>query len=203
MSDSRPILCVVPRWAGNQDMEWYSWLCATDVVKNGFERVLRPDVEDWKEPAIASWVARLQETCAEALARTYFVGHSVGCQGIVRYLASLPTGAKVAGCLLVAGWWQLDEPWPAIRPWVVGDDLQASPGEPAANAAELMTRASAACGRMPVLISDNDQFTANWQKTRDSWQPWLGAQVQVVPGAKHFNADEVPVVRDALAALLS
>lgn len=198
MSDNRPRLCVVPRWGGTQSMEWYNWLCATDLVQDSFSAVLRPDVTDWEAPAIESWVATLDATCGrdtQMLSRTVFVAHSVGCQGVIRYLASLPAGLTAAGCLLVAGWWELDEPWDSIRPWVYTDETPASEID--------LVRVRSACAHIRTLVSDNDQFTADWQKTKRDWEQRVNAQVQVVPGAKHFNAEDAPVVRDALADLLT
>ena len=198
MSENRPVLCIAPRWAANQDMEWYSWLCETDVVRGGFEQVLRPDLEDYETPTIEAWVSELQRTLADpaALARTYLVGHSVSCQAIVRYLGTLPGDQTVAGCLLVAGWWQLDEAWGSILPW------QLDPEQARGSAHAMLERARAACSRYQVLISDNDPFTKDWEGTRSAWQEYVGAEVQIVPGAEHFNGAEMPVVAEALAALI-
>ena len=202
MSDKRPRVCIVPRWAGNQDMEWYNWLCATATVKDSFGTVLRPDVSDWQEPAIESWIATLTETCGHDpadLSSTYFIAHSVGCQGVIRYLATLPEGTAVAGCLLVAGWWTLDAPWDSILPWEYPLD---SAGKPPAHPIDL-GRVRAVCPRIVTLISDNDQFTSDWQQTKRDFERRVNAQVKVIPGAGHFNATESPVVRDALSELIA
>ena len=197
MSDKRPRLCIVPRWAARQDMEWYDWLCATDAVKESFAPVLRPDVQDWQEPTVASWLATLASACGQdqdELARTYFVAHSVGCQAVIRYLATLPEGTRVAGCLLVAGWWTLDAPWDSILPWVYPlDESGAAPAHPID-----LPRVRAACSNILTLISDNDQFTRDWRQTERDFQARIDARVEVIPGAGHFNASDAPVVRDAL-----
>lgn len=202
MSDHRPRLCIVPRWAGNQSMEWYDWLCATDVVRESFSEVIRPDLENWQEPTIASWVTTLQTACGtsgEELARTFLVGHSVGCQAIIRYLASLPEGTTVSACLLVAGWWTLDEPWDSILPWIY--PLDSEDREPA-NPFNL-ARVRAACHHIVTLISDNDPYTADWRQTQQDWHHRVNAQIRVIPGAEHFNGEDQPAVRATLAAMLS
>ena len=38
---------------------------------------------------------------------TYFIGHSIGCQTIIRYLESLPKKTKIGGVFFVAGWFNL------------------------------------------------------------------------------------------------
>lgn len=35
---------------------------------------------------------------------TYFIGHSIGCQSIDRYLEILPSETKIGGVVYVAGW---------------------------------------------------------------------------------------------------
>lgn len=187
-------LVIVPRWGADQDMEWYPWLRALPEVTGRFGQILGPDIEDRGTPTIAAWVASLTAACPrDALASTWLLGHSVGCQAILHYLASLPDGAAVAGVLAVAGWWTVDEPWDSIRPWLYTDEAPTFD----------VARARRACPRLHVLISDNDPFTADWRTTEAHWRERMGAEVQVVPGAKHFNATEAPVVRDTLAALVS
>jgi hypothetical protein len=123
----------------------------------------------------------------ESLEETCFLGHSVGCQAVLRFLSTMPAGARTAGVLCVAGWWTVDAPWDTIRPWID------TPFD--------IARARAVCGRVITLISDNDQFTADWQTTQQLWAERLGAEVRVIPGAQHFNGSEEPAVLDALCAL--
>lgn len=179
-------------------MEWYPWLRRSALVRERFDQVLGPDIDDPGAPTIDAWVASLTAACGPGdLADTWFVAHSVGCQAVIRYLASLPPGARAAGCLLVAGWWTVDRPWPAIQPWLY-------PGSPAAAGAPPLDlgRVRAACPRFSVLLSDDDPFTADHAATAAAFRERLGAQVEVVPGAKHFNSAESPPVLDALAALV-
>ncbi|TFJ80084.1 hypothetical protein NSK_008642 [Nannochloropsis salina CCMP1776] len=39
---------------------------------------------------------------------TFFIGQSIGCLVILRYLACLPPGFKIGGCLFVGCWLSLD-----------------------------------------------------------------------------------------------
>ena len=195
MSENKLDLCIVPRWGALQNMEWYDWLCAQEVVQSNFDRVIRPDLEDHETPTIEAWVSTLQAavgTSPEAIGRTFFVGHSVGCQAIVRFLATLPEGSQAAGALLVAGWWQLDEPWESIQPWVLDESDPAS--------REMLARAKTSSAQYRVLISDNDPFTANWRETIREWQEHLRAEVFVCPEAGHFNGAESPEAARSLNA---
>jgi predicted alpha/beta hydrolase family esterase len=60
-------------------------------------------------PKIEEWVGFLQENIRNVDEETYFIGHSIGCQTILRYLETLPEGKKVGGCVFVAGWYNLKE----------------------------------------------------------------------------------------------
>lgn len=194
-------LCIVPRWAATQDMEWYPWLCQSDLVRARFAHVLRPEIDDPGTPTIDAWVAALTRACgtdAESLARTWFVGHSVGCQAILRYLNTLPAGVKARGALLVAGWWTVDAPWGSIKPWLYTAE---GPGEPEAGGPSMnLARVRGACQRFSVLISDNDPFTADHRATERAFVERLGAEVTILPGQKHFNGDQAPAVLPALDA---
>ena len=44
----------------------------------------------FSNPRIQKWVSKLAQTVGDADKQTYFVGHSMGCQTIVRYLEKLP-----------------------------------------------------------------------------------------------------------------
>jgi hypothetical protein len=195
-------LCIVPRWGGTSRSEWYPWLGEQDEVLGRFDDILGPDIEVPGTPTIDAWVASLSAACgsgrdpgsAENLARTCFIGHSVGCQAVLRYLDSLPAGVRTAGCVLVAGWWTVDEPWESLLPWLLPAGVAGVPDLD-------LEHVRAASSRFLVLISDNDPFTADWQATKAAWQERLGATVRVIPGARHFNATEAPVVVDALLEL--
>lgn len=202
-------LCIVPRWGGTSVSEWYPWLCEQTEVRQRFDSIVRPDIEVPGTPTIDAWVASLTAACgsgrdtasAEDLARTVFIGHSVGCQAVLRYLGSLPAGVTTAGCLLVAGWWTVDEPWETLLPWSYPPEVaEAAAGANAVPELDL-DHVRAASGRFVVLISDNDPFTSDWQATKAAWQERLGATVRVIPGAKHFNATEAPTVLEALLEL--
>ncbi len=66
---------------------------------------------DTWHPKISEWVNKLNEV-GSANADTYFIGHSIGCQAIMRYLEQLPKNQKVGGVIFVAGWFNLtDETW--------------------------------------------------------------------------------------------
>jgi predicted alpha/beta hydrolase family esterase len=152
---------------------------------SGFDAVRALEMPDPKQPTIDAWVAALTTVMGTTPAPgTVLLGHSVGCQTVLRYLATLPPGSTVDGVLLVAGWWSVDKPWDSLRPWT---DTPVD-----------LARVRAASRRFVVLLSDNDPFTSDFRENGRLWRERLGAEVVLVPGARHFNGAQEPAVLDAL-----
>lgn len=185
-------LVIVPRWAGHAASDFYPWLMAQ--LRAGqpppFAEILALDLPQPQAPSLAGWVGGVRAALGDdpaRLARTVVLGHSVGCQAALRALAELPVGSAIAGLLCVAGWWTVDRPWETLRPWI--------------DAPFAVQRARAAVGRVRVLLSDNDPFTADHEENRRCWEERMGAAVLLAPGGKHFNAPEEPAVLQALLTL--
>src|SRR5262245_36210298 len=96
---------IVHGWDGHPEEGWFPWLKA-ELEKKGFA-VQVPAMPETKHPKIEPWVATLSQLVGKTDANTYFVGHSIGCQTILRYLAGLPKGSQVGGAVFVAGWFTL------------------------------------------------------------------------------------------------
>lgn len=182
-------LCIIPRWAGSPEKDYYPWLRASldDHSPRAFDEVLSPEMPEPQTPTIAAWTDRIREvvgTDPGTLGQTVLLGHSVGCQAVLRFLASLPEGTRVAGVLCVAGWFGVDKPWETIRPWM---------DTPIDDAA---VRARAA--KIVVLLSDDDPFTSDHATNASLWKERLGADVVFATGRKHFNDAREPAVLETL-----
>ncbi|HRG96785.1 MAG TPA: alpha/beta hydrolase [Polyangiaceae bacterium] len=179
-------IVLVPRWAGSGESDFYPWLREQVGVTVTAAPLLpspgAPEVEPTTEA-----VLRALGDDPEALAATVLMGHSVGVQAAMRALARLGDGRRVRGLLCVAGWWSVDAPWPALLPW---------------QAPFAFERARAAAGSTKVLLSDGDPYTTDAGATARLFEERVGAEVVVVPGAKHFNATPQPEVLAALRAWL-
>jgi hypothetical protein len=55
-------------------------------------------------PNIDDWVSTLAHIIPNPDENTIFIGHSIGCQTILRYLETLPSNTYVGSVHLVAGW---------------------------------------------------------------------------------------------------
>lgn len=185
-------IVIVPRWSGHAGVDWYPWIRAQ--LADAPQRLEIVELPSPSAPVIDECVAALGSalgTDPAALGSTLLVGHSVGCQALMRYLASLRSGAseRPSGPMLlcVAGWWAVDSPWPTIEPWISTPISLAS----------LRGNTS----RIAVLLSDDDPFTADWRANQLLWEERVGAEVEIVSGGRHFNASQEPAVLDLVRRL--
>ncbi|MEI6191311.1 MAG: alpha/beta hydrolase [bacterium] len=85
--------------------DWSGWL-AEETRKCGFDFKLL-SMPDIMYPEIDQWLSFLQEQNIEIDNNTYFVGHSLGCITIARFLEKLPSKSVARGCIFVAGFCSL------------------------------------------------------------------------------------------------
>jgi uncharacterized protein len=111
---------IVHGWDDSPESGWYPWL-KSSLEKQGFS-VIVPALPHAETPTIEDWVTTLAQAVGKADAQTYFVGHSIGCQTIMRYLATLPSETKIGGVVFVAGWFTLQnlesEAVAIAQPWL-------------------------------------------------------------------------------------
>ena len=99
---------LVHGWEGSPTSErWFNWLKEELKEKNiKFDALEMPNAD---YPRISEWVSYLNNTVKEIDEETYFVGHSIGCQAILRFLEKTPENIKIRGCIFVAGFFNLKE----------------------------------------------------------------------------------------------
>ncbi|MCB9690908.1 MAG: alpha/beta hydrolase [Alphaproteobacteria bacterium] len=171
-------IVLVPRWGATARDDWYPWLRAEVDVPVA----VVPLEPTPAAPSLEACQAAIAAVATGDLRGTLLVGHSVGCQVVMRFLAGVPPGAGPLGFLAVAGWFTLDTAWPTIRPWIdTPIDTDA---------------VRRACPDVRLLLSDDDPFTGDHVANAALWRERLGAAVELVPGARHFNAaPQHPVLR--------
>lgn len=114
---------IVHQWCGSPKTDFYPWL-KKELEKRNF-KVLVPIMPDTKHPKIKPWIAKLKKFIIKPDNNTYLIGHSVGCQTILRYLESLPKNTRIGGAIFVAGWFNLTkevtndkEQYKIAKPWL-------------------------------------------------------------------------------------
>jgi len=157
---------------------WYQWL-KKELEKKGL-KVFVPQMPHTDNPVIKERVSYLKKLVGKPDQDTYFVGHSVGCQTIMRYLETLPKGAKVGGAVFVAGWFKLKnledpEVKNIAKPWL----------QKPIN----FKKVKATCPIISVLLSSNEWF-GYVKENKKIFEEKLNAKVKVLKNKGHFTEDD-------------
>ncbi len=168
---------------GSPESDFLPW-AKKELEKRGYE-VIAPLMPDPDHPQIAIWVPYLKKVVGEPRETDTLVGHSVGCQAILRYLENLPENQKVDRVILIAGWFTLanldEEESAVLQPWM---DAPFDFGK-IKNKANSFT----------VVLSDNDPYVSI-EENRKVFEEQLGAKIFVEHNKGHFN--EMPQERPDL-----
>jgi len=95
---------IVHGWDSTPSDGWFPWL-KKELEAMGFE-VYVPQLPEAGSPRIYNWVPALAAAVGQADENTYFIGHSMGCQTIARYLVTLSENIRVGGVVFVAGFFK-------------------------------------------------------------------------------------------------
>ena len=157
------------------DGDWRPWL-KSELQKLGYE-VLVPEMPDIDTPVIESWVNKIAEVVGKPDTNTYFVGHSIGCQAILRYLEKIDT--PIGGAVFVAGWFNLKnlespEVEEIAKPWI----------ETPINLEKVKT----VLPKSTLIISDNDPFGC-FEENKEKFTE-LGSKIVVMHNARHISAED-------------
>ncbi len=181
---------IVHRWDGNPKGDWYPWL-KKELEKIGFE-VIVPGMPNSSEPKIEKWVSHLKKIVGKLDEETYFVGHSIGCQTILRYLEQENFKGKIHGVVFVAGWFKLDnleneEVKKIAKLWL----------ETSIDFNKVKQRIS----KLTVFLSTNDPYNC-LKENESAFKEKLGAKVIIKKNKGHFTADDginaLPSVVDSI-----
>jgi len=183
---------IVHGWAGNPENCWFPWL-KEKLEGEGF-KVEIPEMPNSEEPEINSWVSKLKEIVNEVDKETFFVGHSIGCQTIMRYLETLSEDKKIGGVVFVAGFFNLpnletEEEKEIAKPWLE---------------TPIDTDKVKLIGRKFVAVfSDNDPDVP--LSDSNLFEKKFGAKIIVEEGKGHFSdvagVVELPIVVTVLLGM--
>lgn len=147
---------------------------------------------DSENPKIEIWIPYLSQLVGRADENTYFVGHSIGCQTIIRYLQTLPEGTKVGGAVFVAGWYNLRN---------LGTDEEKAIADPWVNEPRDDKKIRKVVNKSVAIFSDNDPFVL--EENQRSWKDLVGAKIIVEHKKGHFSgSDGIKELPSALQSVL-
>lgn len=165
-------------WGGYPEEGWRPWL------KNGLEKrgffVFVPAMPDTEHPKMDAWLEHLKKIVGIVDKNCYFVGHSLGCITILRYLETLQEGQEVGGAVLVAGFTDInitigkDEDINEIKTFF----------EQEVNFKKIKTH----CKKFVAIHSDNDPYVP--LSYAGIFKENLGAKIIIEHNMKHFSGDD-------------
>src|SRR3989344_4279335 len=170
---------IVHGWGGAPDKEWIPWL-KSELEKRGYE-VISPLMPDSDAPEIDACVQHLSKAVGTPNKETYFIGHSIGCQAILRYLETIRQ--PVGGAVFVAGWFNLEnledeESEEVARPWIK------TPID--------IARVKAVLPKSVLIISENDPYGALEENKRRFGD--IMSHGVVLPNAGHITEAKQPAI---------
>lgn len=182
---------IVHGWDGHPQEGWFPWL-KKELEERGFE-VQVPQLPEAGSPRIFNWVPALAAAVRAPDTDTYFVGHSMGCQTIARYLETLPEGQQVGGAVFVAGFFK------RLTGLEDDEDVRATDKhwlEAPLNFAKVHSHLL----KSVAVFSDNDPYVP--LDNQDDFRDKLGSEIVVEHDTGHFNEAagilELPIVLQKL-----
>lgn len=179
-----PRVFIIHGWDGHPQECWFPWL-KKELEARGFE-VHVPEMPDPSSPKIETWVPYLTSCVGTPDDSTYFVGHSIGVQTIVRYLQTIDR--PVGGVIAVAGFYTLTtgclgpdemliaEPW--LRTFIDDEAVKRN------------------ARKITAIFSDTDRFVP--VENAKFFEQRLNAKTIILPHKGHFgtrdSALEVPEI---------
>jgi len=94
---------IVHGWRGYPEKGWFPWL-KRELEKRGF--IVNVSQFPLDNKTISTWVRELEKAVGTPDMETFLVGHSIGCQTIMRYLEKLPENVKIGGVIFIAGFFK-------------------------------------------------------------------------------------------------
>lgn len=166
-------------WAGSPQHDWFPWL-KTELVRLGNE-VIVPEMPDSEKPNMHAWMAALTKASGKVDENTFFVGHSIGCQTILRYLAMNPSQGVAGGVVLVA-------PWTTLKPESLSSQEEKNIARPWIEMPIPWELAKKHSKKFVCFFSDNDEFV--FVEDAVHFEQKLKAEIIIEHEMGHYSAGE-------------
>lgn len=184
---------IIHGWGGHPENAWFPWI-KNELEKRGFE-VHIPAMPDSDNPKIEVWVSFLKNLVGKCDENTYFIGHSMGCRTIIKYLGELEENEKAGGAVFVAGWVNLtpmamgtEEEKKIVRQWL---------------AVEVNYEKAKKLGRKFVTIFSDDDEYVPFEENSKVYKEKLESEIILEHGRGHFDDDSgIKELPSALSAIL-
>lgn len=172
---------IIHGWGLDSNLPWIKWL-EVELKKKMFD-VYPLDMPNSEHPRIEEWIEFLKSNVGSINEETYFVGHSIGAQTIMRFLEKLPKSEHIRGCVFVAPWLDLinlaDDETEIAHPWI--------------NSKINFGRILKHTGNFLAIFSNNDPYVREAEIKK--FKEGLGAKIIIKREMGHFdNAEKIPEI---------
>jgi len=171
-------LFIIHGWNFDPKMHWYPWI-KKEFEKKGF-KVEVPVMPNTSKPEINAWVSHLKKIVGELNEDTYFIGHSIGCQTIMRFLEKENYNGKIGKVIFVAGWFKLgnledEEVKEIANPWI--------------NTPINFNKVKEKISNLTVFLSSNEPYNYI-EKNKMTFEEKLKAKVIILDNKGHFTEED-------------
>ncbi|MGC8538023.1 MAG: RBBP9/YdeN family alpha/beta hydrolase [Candidatus Micrarchaeia archaeon] len=169
---------IIHRWDGNPHTDWYKWL-ASALKDKGFETFV-PKMPDPDKPIISAWVDAISQSSRYIDDHTYMVGHSIGCQAILRFLQGSQSG-RIKGMLFIA-------PWLHLKDAALSTETERTTAKPWLETPIDFSAIKSKVGSTRIVMAKEDPYVP----VEDSkiFRAELDAKVNIMPLKVHFTEDD-------------
>lgn len=182
---------IIHGWDGSPDEPMLRWL-RRQLEEKDFA-VISPGMPMPDAPEIGVWNERLNRLIKKPDEKTYFIGHSIGCQAILRYIEKLSLGIKIGGAVLIA-------PWINLKPEAFENKEAEEIAKPWLETPIYFDKIKNHLKKIICVFSDNDPFVPLSDK--DIFKEKLGSEIIIEHKKGHFsgedNIKELPVALNKL-----
>lgn len=168
---------IIHGWDGFPEEGWFPWL-KQELEKIDYE-IIVPAMPNPNEPKIEAWVDHLDNIVGEPDENTFFVGHSIGVQAILRYLETIGN-RKIGGAVFVAGWFILQG---------LGTEEEEEIAAPWVDAPIDFERIKKTTHKFTAIFSDNDPYV-DCEVNSEIFKEKLGAEIIIENDMHHFSGND-------------
>ena len=171
---------LVHGWGGTSKSDFFPWLKKELENKNIWNYF--PDMPNNSKPKIEEWIGFLKKKIKpeELNEETIFIGHSIGCQAVLRFLQTLPSEVKIKKVIFVAPWMKLDEE--TIRE--EGEEVMEI-AKPWMETPIEWKKVKSHCKDFLCIFSDNDPYVP--LSNKELFKKGLNAKSIVLNNRHHFD----------------
>ena len=175
-------------WRGYPEKGWFPWL-KEELEIRGFDVSIPQFPLSEKTPYV--WIRILENVIGTPDKETFLVGHSIGCQTIVRYLEKLSRNEKIGGAVFVAGF---------FKPIKNHSDMQEINSKWVMKPLDF-NKVREHCQNSVAIFSDDDPYVS--LENQAVFKEQLGSEIIIEHKKKHLSGEtETTNIPSVLKAIL-